>query len=138
MQSLTSLERLMVQYCPKLSSSTHSLKARLIRGCPNLSTWGMRHCFTTLEVLDVQNCPSLGKLLYPIADMITSFKTLKICKCPELQDLPEKMDGLASLQVLSINECPQLSKRCEKETGILWPRIACIPSIIIDGRQIQW
>ncbi|XP_021288423.1 putative disease resistance protein RGA4 [Herrania umbratica] len=137
MQSLTSLQRLMVVYCPNLSSSTHSLKALLTRGCPDLSSWTMRQNYSALEELNVQNCPNLEDLLNRIDEEITSLKTLKICKCPELQDLPERMDGLTSLQVLSISECPQLSERCEKETGILWPRIARIPSITIDGRQIQ-
>ncbi|XP_017979926.1 PREDICTED: disease resistance protein RGA2 [Theobroma cacao] len=137
MQSLTSLERLMVDYCPNLSSSTHSLKALLIRGCPDLSFWRTRHSLSTLEELNVQNCPNLEDLLNRISFFIPPLKTLKICKCPQLQDLPERIDGLTSLQVLSICECPRLSKRCEKETGVLWPRIARIPSIIIDGRQIQ-
>ncbi|XP_017979685.1 PREDICTED: putative disease resistance protein RGA4 [Theobroma cacao] len=137
MQSLTSLQRLIVEYCPNLSSSRHSLKTLLIRGCPEFYYWRTLHPFSSLEELNVQSCPNLGKLLYRISLFFTHLKTLKICKCLELQDLPKEMDDLTSLQVLSISDCPQLSKRCEKKIGILWPRIARIPSIIVDGQQIQ-
>ncbi|XP_007020985.2 PREDICTED: putative disease resistance protein RGA3 [Theobroma cacao] len=136
MHNLTSLQRMIVESCPNLSSSRHSLKTLLIRGCPDIYSWRMRHSLSSLEELNVQNCPNLGKLLYRISFLITCLKTLTICKCPELQNL-QMVDRLTSLQVLSISECPKLSERCEKETGILWPHIAHIPSIIIDGQQIQ-
>ncbi|EOY12520.1 Uncharacterized protein TCM_031020 [Theobroma cacao] len=140
--SLTSSQLFWIYNCLNLSSSRQSLKTLVIRDCPNLtsnlcSSRVMRHPWSSLQELSVQNCPNLdlGDLQNRIPK-ITSVKTREICKCSELQDLPG-MGHLTPLQVLSINEFPQLSKRCEKVTGILWPYIAYISSIIIDGKQIQ-
>ncbi|WRX29261.1 NB-ARC - like 10 [Theobroma cacao] len=149
MHSLTSPLQLWIYNCPNLSSSLPFPKTLLVRGCPDLRSLPLKinpfpslfpvplklRPFFPLQELNVQNCPNLRDLLDCIPK-ITHLKTLRICKSPDLQDLTG-MDRLASLQLLSINECPQLSERCEKEIGILWPHIAHIPSIIIDGQQIQ-
>ncbi|XP_021288424.1 disease resistance protein RGA2-like [Herrania umbratica] len=142
MHHLNSFQQLWIYNCPNPNSpdwirNFSFPKTLLIQGCPDLHSLRVKvHRLVSLQELNIQNCLNLRDLLNCISN-IASLKRLKICKCPELQDLPEGMDGLTSLQVLSISECPQLSERCEKETGILWPRIARIPSIIIDGRQIQ-
>ncbi|EOY12537.1 Leucine-rich repeat containing protein [Theobroma cacao] len=114
LQNLTSLVYLQFKYdCQLLPQKMNSL--------------------TSLQELHIEYCPDL-RVLPDWIPNLTSLITLTIWYCPELQYLPEGMHRLASLQRLSIRGCPQLSKRCKKETGIHWPHIAHIPSIVIDGR----
>jgi structure-specific endonuclease subunit SLX1 len=45
--------------------------------------------------------------------------------------------NLEMLRELEIADCPNLERRCKKEKGKDWPKIAHIPTIIINNQLIQ-
>lgn len=67
---------------------------------------------------------------------LTSLEELEIVACPKLWSLPK--EGLtATLGRFSIRDCPLLKKRCNKEKGVLWPMIAHIPCVEMDGEDVM-
>jgi hypothetical protein len=50
---------------------------------------------------------------------------------------PDGVQSLSKLSKLTIDECPNLEKRCAKKRGEDWPKIAHIPSIQINDKEIQ-
>jgi Leucine-rich repeat (LRR) protein len=81
---------------------------------------------TTLQQLDIKNCPTLNSLPDWIGDL-TSLQSLRISNCPNLISLPEGIHRLTSLRHLTIVGCPHLEKRCEQGAGEDWPKIAHVP-----------
>jgi len=121
---------------------------------------GLRN-LNSLEVLEIELCgrlnclpmnwlcglSSLRRLRFQCCDKFTSLtegvrhltalEHLFLNSCPELNSLPESIQHLTSLQSLYILYCPYLEKRCEKDLGEDWPKIAHIPSIIINYIRIN-
>ena len=86
LQHVTSLQKLMIDYCPSLN---------------NIQDW--IHNLTSLQSLEILQCPKLKSLPIGICGL-TSLETLVVSKCPKFTSFPKDMSGLASLQVLNISE----------------------------------
>ncbi|KAI5559481.1 hypothetical protein BDE02_17G113300 [Populus trichocarpa] len=141
-------------------SALKSLKISFFGKLESLPEEGLRN-LNSLEVLEIELCgrlnclpmnwlcglSSLRRLRFQCCDKFTSLtegvrhltalEHLFLNSCPELNSLPESIQHLTSLQSLYILYCPYLEKRCEKDLGEDWPKIAHIPSIIINYIRIN-
>ncbi|XVF15660.1 hypothetical protein REPUB_Repub09cG0173600 [Reevesia pubescens] len=120
-QHLTFLQKLRIIGCNHLELSAHdiqifqdytslrSLRLDGIRKCWDLPEW-LRH-LTNLHYLDLMNLPNLTSL-------------------------PDDMRGLTTLERLLIMNVPRLEERCRKGVGADWPKIAHIPTILVDLRLV--
>ncbi|XP_021822582.1 putative disease resistance protein At3g14460 [Prunus avium] len=89
---------------------------------------------TSLQVLEIRNCPTLEFLPGEELQHLTSLQKLYIWRCDSLQCLPE--EGLPpSLSHLYINECSALEERYKNKTGQDWAKISHIPCIQI-GKEV--
>ncbi|XP_058185274.1 putative disease resistance protein RGA1 [Rhododendron vialii] len=88
MSGLSSLKRLILNYCPKLG---------------NLS--GLE-ILNSLDSLDISECASLMDLKG--LEGLTSLRSLCFQRCRKLRSLPEGMQHLTVLQHLLINGCPKI------------------------------
>ncbi|GMI77957.1 hypothetical protein like AT3G14470 [Hibiscus trionum] len=64
--------------------------------------------------------------------------SLRINSCLKLKLLPRQLLQKTTLQVLDISDCPILKEHCSRNgTGEDWPYISHIPTITIDGEDVQ-
>ena len=130
--SLTCLEELQINSCPKLVSFPEvgfppNLRSLTLSNCEGLKCLpdGMTSKMSTnsclLETLDIDNCSSL--ICFPKGQLPTTLKKLRIISCESLSSLPEGMMmhcnsihtnntitmGICALEVLSIGGCPSLA-----------------------------
>ncbi|KAL4600913.1 hypothetical protein ACB092_11G234000 [Castanea dentata] len=87
---------------------------------------------TSLTSLSFYNFPNLLFLSWKFFQNISALELIDIQTCPKLASLSEKCFP-PSLRRLCIDDCPVLKQNCEKGKGIMWSKIANIPSVIIDG-----
>ena len=131
-QSLTCLEKLGIQNCPKLVSFPEvgfppNLRSLTLSNCEGLKCLpdGMTSKMSTnsclLETLEILNCSSL--ICFPKGQLPTTLKTLTVNYCESLSSLPEGIMmhcnsihtnntitvGICALEVLSIWGCPSLA-----------------------------
>ena len=131
-QSLTCLEKLGIQNCPKLVSFPEvgfppNLRSLTLSNCEGLKCLpdGMTSKMSTnsclLETLGIEKCSSL--ICFPKGQLPTTLKTLSIISCESLSSLPEGIMmhcnsihtnntitmGICALEVLYIDGCPSLT-----------------------------
>ncbi|XP_034673151.1 putative disease resistance protein RGA3 isoform X1 [Vitis riparia] len=152
MRSFVKLRKLVIAYCPSLISLSHSIKLFTalevlgIKGCEKLESIDGEaegqediQSFGSLQTLLVGDLPQLEALPRWLLHGPTSntLHHLKISPCSNLKALPTNgLQKLTSLKKLEINDCPELIKRCKPKTGEDWQKIAHIPEIYFDGREI--
>jgi Leucine-rich repeat (LRR) protein len=97
-----------------------------IEGCGITSDeWRGIHCFTNMEVLEINSCSELICLPKGILGL-TSLKYLYICDCSGLSILPEWLGELTSLRSLWISKCQNLKclpRSIKDLTGLVSLRI---------------
>ncbi|KAL2335084.1 hypothetical protein Fmac_016297 [Flemingia macrophylla] len=108
LQNLTSLKTLVLYKLPKLEA------------LQNMSAF---------RKLGLRDLPSLKSL----PECCGSLHVLTISNCLKVRYLPTRLD---SLERLRIGACPELAERCRKETGQDWPKMAHIPFILIEEKEI--
>ncbi|KAI5559409.1 hypothetical protein BDE02_17G107900 [Populus trichocarpa] len=143
MNCLSSLRRLSIKYCDQFASLSEgvrhltALEDLSLFGCPELNSLpeSIQH-LTSLRSLSIWYCKGLTSLPYQIG-YLTSLSSLKIRGCPNLMSFRDGVQSLSKLSKLTIDECPNLEKRCAKKRGEDWPKIAHIPSIQINDKEIQ-
>ncbi|KAL0006966.1 hypothetical protein SO802_008468 [Lithocarpus litseifolius] len=91
---------------------------------------------TSLTTLMFFYFPNLLFLSWKFFQNLSALEQISIDWCPKLASLSEKCFP-PSLQRLYINHCPVLKQNCEKDKGIMWSKIAKIPSVIIDWVEQQ-
>ncbi|GLT25978.1 hypothetical protein SLA2020_010750 [Shorea laevis] len=130
--SFSSLEKLTLEYCPKLIEKLPShlpfLKILRISNCPlvsysllslpSLGKLEITGCneavlrnmmdVTCLTFLKIKRIPKLAYLPKSITQFLTAVETVDIEECAELTCLWEDEASLASLKCLRIQECPLL------------------------------
>ncbi|KAL6319232.1 hypothetical protein AAG906_013906 [Vitis piasezkii] len=90
----------------------------------------------TLFVIDLPQLEALPRWLFH-GPTSNTLHHLKISDCSNLKALPTNgLQKLTSLKKLEIDDCPELIKRCKPKTGEDWQKIAHIPEIYFDGREI--
>jgi len=119
LQHLTALKHLGLDKCVKLNSLPEAI----------------RH-LTSLQSLRISCCTELTCLPNQIRHL-TSLSRLHIYGCHNLMSLPEGIRNLEMLRELEITYCAYLATRCKREDGEDWPKIAHIPTIIINNQLIQ-
>ncbi|XP_034703869.1 putative disease resistance protein At3g14460 [Vitis riparia] len=122
-QSLTCLEELTIEVCPKLASFPDvgfppKLRSLTVGYCEGLKSLPdgmmlkMRNDTTDsnnlclLEKLLIYICPSL--ICFPKGQLPTTLKSLSISDCENLKSLPEEMMGMCALEDFWIVGCPSL------------------------------
>uniref|UniRef100_A0A2N9IY16 Rx N-terminal domain-containing protein n=1 Tax=Fagus sylvatica TaxID=28930 RepID=A0A2N9IY16_FAGSY len=91
---------------------------------------------TSLTTLFINSFPNIVFLSSKGFQNLSALQQLLIFNCPTLEFLPEK--GLPpSLLDLSIYNCPLLKQHCKKGKGREWLKIANIPRVLIDSRNIS-
>ncbi|KAJ6867327.1 disease resistance protein RGA1 [Populus alba x Populus x berolinensis] len=142
-QNLNSLEALLILGCEELTSLSEGLqyltvlKEFCLAGCVKLNSMPetIRH-LTSLQTLRISDCTELTCLPNEIRHL-TSLSRLHLDGCSNLMSLPEGISNLEMLRELEITKCPNLERRCKREKGKDWPKIAHIPTIIINDQIIQ-
>jgi structure-specific endonuclease subunit SLX1 len=140
-QNLNSLEMLgicaMMPKMTTLPGLPSSLAELHIVGCLELTSIseGLQH-LTALKDLYLAGCVKLNSLPENIQHL-TSLSRLRIHGCSNLMSLPEGIRNLEMLREFEIAYCPNLERQCKREKGKDWPKIAHIPTIIINAQLIQ-
>ncbi|KAM4072836.1 hypothetical protein ACB094_11G169800 [Castanea mollissima] len=83
---------------------------------------------TSLTSLRFYDFPNLLFLSWKFFQNLSALEQISISWCPKLASLSEKCFP-PSLQRLEISRCPVLEQNCEKDKGIMWSKIATIPSV---------
>ncbi|KAG7942227.1 hypothetical protein I3843_16G090900 [Carya illinoinensis] len=110
-----------------------SLKTLEISLCEKLTCFPEDGLPPSLLELDISNCQKLMSL--PKNGLPPSLLELDISNCQKLMSLPK--NGLPpSLQKLDIRGCPLLEKRCKKDQKEEWRKIADIPCVRINRKNI--
>ncbi|KAK3405528.1 hypothetical protein EUGRSUZ_K01752 [Eucalyptus grandis] len=91
----------------------------------------------TLECLCIHNCPNFTAVPEWLPNH-THLKCIEIIDCSNLSFLPQGVRSLTALKELYVWDCGELSKRCQHLTGEDWLKIAHIPRIKLDNREVQW
>ncbi|XP_014520718.1 putative disease resistance RPP13-like protein 1 [Vigna radiata var. radiata] len=157
---LPSLRELQIKECPRLESFSEgglplNLKEITLNNCfrlvgslkralgdsPSLISLSIKkveaECFPdegllplSLTQLIINDSPNLKKLNYKGLLELSSLRSLKLSKCPNLECLPE--EGLPkSISFFQIFNCPLLEQRCHKEGGEDWEKVSHIPELLI-------
>lgn len=146
LKSLTALEVLLIAGCNSIKSMDwdeykqglcFSLRVLWIQRLPQLGAlpqW-LQLSAHTLQQLHIMDCWSLSTLPAWLQNL-TSLQNIQIRACPGLKKLSEGMDRLIALKELEISNCPGLLRRCQPERGEDWPKIAHVPSIILNHKNI--
>jgi structure-specific endonuclease subunit SLX1 len=164
LNNLSSLKRLGFLLCEKLESlpqgvqNLNSLEMLFIYGMPKITTLpGLPSSLASLDILDCQELTSISEGLQHLTALkdlylhgcvklnslpesiqhLTSLSRLRIHGCSNLMSLPEGIRNLEMLRELVITKCRNLERRCKKEKGKDRPKIAHIPTIIINNQLIQ-
>jgi structure-specific endonuclease subunit SLX1 len=163
-QNLNSLELLSIHGMPKITALSvlpSSLATLRILNCEELTSLseGLQY-LTALKDLELSRCVKLDSLPQRIRHLtslqsltiscctevsclpnqirhLTSLSRLHIHGCSNLMSLPEGIRYLEMLRELEIARCPNVERRCKKEKGKDWPKIAHIPTIIINNQVVQ-
>ncbi|KAG7942217.1 hypothetical protein I3843_16G089900 [Carya illinoinensis] len=140
LDKFTYLNRLEIGGCQNLVSfpemtlpaSLTSLHISIFSNLECLSSEGLRK-LTSLKHFSIYDCEKLR--CFPEDGLPPSLLGLNICNCQKLMSLPK--NGLPpSLQILAINQCPLLEKRCKKDQRGEWRKIADIPCVYINNKNI--
>lgn len=91
----------------------------------------------TLERLYIVDCPNFTAVPEWLPNH-TNLKCIKFFYCSNLSFLPQGVRSLTALRELHVGHCGELSKRCQHTMGEDWPKIAHIPRIKLDDREVQW
>ncbi|XWS57358.1 hypothetical protein CRYUN_Cryun09bG0167700 [Craigia yunnanensis] len=102
-----------------LVGSALRLQTLNIVGLPKLETLPQWLLVGSLCSVSLMECKNLTKLSEK--QNLTSLEMLDIYDCPELSSLPERMSCLKELKIV---RCPILSERCKPEMGEDWANIA--------------
>jgi Leucine-rich repeat (LRR) protein len=140
---LSSLRRLSIHICDQFASLSEgvrhltALEDLSLFGCPELNSLpeSIQH-LSSLRSLSIHHCTGLTSLPDQIR-YLTSLSSLNIWDCPNLVSFPDGVQSLNNLRKLIIKNCPSLEKRCATRRGEDWPKIAHIPSIQINDKEIQ-
>ncbi|PPD66667.1 hypothetical protein GOBAR_DD36453 [Gossypium barbadense] len=116
-QAPSSLKHLSILYCDRLMSLSLDLRS-----------------LTSLQRFDVMEC----KQLRDISGLVSlgSLEELSIVSCPMLQSLPSGIPYLTNLQRLVIKGCPASQGCLEKKNGWDWSKIAHIPYLEIEHKEL--
>ncbi|KAK3405529.1 hypothetical protein EUGRSUZ_K01754 [Eucalyptus grandis] len=93
-----------------------------------------------LHWLAIEDCQNL-RVLFEGTCRLTRLRKVDIIQCeqcPNLLSMPHGIQSLTALKELYIKHCGELSKRCEPQIGEDWHKIAHIPRIKLDSRNVQW
>ncbi|KAL6571108.1 hypothetical protein OROGR_000670 [Orobanche gracilis] len=166
-KSLLSLQSMILNECPALESlsleASPNLSSLSISFCDKLiplKSWGL-YSFQYLSSFEIEGgcdgmesfpeeellpnninslciskLQSLKKLDYNGFKHLNALQELEINGCNQLHSLPEKRLPF-SLQYLCINQSPLLTQKLSTKAGEDWNKIAHIPLIEIDGKEIS-
>ncbi|PRQ38313.1 putative P-loop containing nucleoside triphosphate hydrolase, leucine-rich repeat domain, L [Rosa chinensis] len=111
LQYCTSLQQLVIDSCPKITSIPvqycTSLQLLEIRRCPKITFIPAQYC-TSLQDLDILSCPKIMSIPIP-SEGLPNLRGLQLWQCPELSGLPSGLGCCPSLIDLSITECPKVT-----------------------------
>nr|XP_027063070.1 putative disease resistance protein RGA1 [Coffea arabica] len=118
--NLVSLERLVLRGWPKITSLPDQIQ--------HLST------LRTLNMWEFEGLEVLPEWMGSLRNL----RELEINNCSNLRQLPsaEAIRHLTNLNQLRIARCPLLAERCTKGSSAEWPKIAHIPDVYIDGKEV--
>ncbi|XP_018728512.1 putative disease resistance protein RGA1 isoform X1 [Eucalyptus grandis] len=91
----------------------------------------------TLESLCILDSLSLTTIPEWLPNQ-TRLRVFHLIRCPNLVSIAQGIQSLTTLKELHVYNCGKLSKRCEPQTGKDWNKIAHIPRIRLDSRDVQW
>ncbi|KAF3965782.1 hypothetical protein CMV_010067 [Castanea mollissima] len=123
---------------PNFTQHSHTtLKNLRLEGWAKLNSLpGEIQQFTALETLVIEGFDEIETLAEWLGNL-SSLKKLYIWKCNNLMYLPTTTTRLIKLEELHIRGCSKLKERCVEGSGAEWLKIAHIPKIDIDGREIN-
>ncbi|XP_048135904.1 putative disease resistance protein RGA4 [Rhodamnia argentea] len=124
LKGLTTLKKLSIKDCPRLTSLS-SLGMRHLSNLVDLDIWdceeldlskeesgniiildgGLLHSLRSVEMYSLPKLESLPQWLLQASNL----ERLRIWDCDNLKELPEQMEALQSLQLLQIRWCPSLT-----------------------------
>ncbi|KAH1095985.1 hypothetical protein J1N35_012906 [Gossypium stocksii] len=116
-QAFSSLKHLSILYCDRLMSLPSDLRS-----------------LTSLQRFDVMECEQLRDISSLVS--LGSLEELSVVSCPMLQSLPSSIRYLTNLQRLVIKGCPASQGRLEKKNGGDWSKIAHIPYLEIEHKEL--
>ncbi|CDP19687.1 unnamed protein product [Coffea canephora] len=133
--SLTALQELAIEECPKLGSlpkelhlfdcfnlANLSMGTKALKSLTHLRIQGsnatalpeeVKH-FPALQKLELMDLPNLTSLPHWFGDHLTSLRHLTLWSCPKLETLPSSIQMMTTLRSLTINYCELLGPRCER------------------------
>ncbi|XP_057741978.1 putative disease resistance protein At3g14460 isoform X1 [Arachis stenosperma] len=104
-----------------------------VRSCTQVGLLPQLPSLTSLHLCYFQNLETLecNKLF-----CLTSLQQLHISYCPKLENM-EGEELPPSLLLLTIEDCGLLGEHCKNKHQLIWPKIAHIPTIQVNGQQIS-
>ncbi|XP_030531439.2 putative disease resistance protein RGA1 [Rhodamnia argentea] len=139
---LTALESLAIDNCKltliQENKSNVSLKLRKLVISRFQQVMELLQCLNkdafNLESFAIYECPNLMAIPEWLSNH-THLKLIRLIRCPNLCYMPL---ANKSLKELRIEHCGELSNRCEFRRGEDWHKIAHVPRVQIDLRNVQW